>query len=44
MDPGINTEPAEEVLEGCKQINERVVAGADVFDRLRGLAVTLICR
>ena len=40
---GINTEPAKEVLEGCKQINERVVASANVFDRLQALAVTRIC-
>jgi hypothetical protein len=33
-DPGINAESAEEVLEGRKQINKRVVARINVFDRL----------
>ena len=36
-DLGINPKPAEEALERRKQINQRVIAGADVFDRLRGL-------
>ena len=43
-DPGIDTEPAEEVLEGRKQIDERVVTSADVFDRLWDLDVTMIFR
>ena len=33
-DPGIDTKPAEKVLEGRKQINECVVAITSVFDRL----------
>ena len=33
-DPGIDAKSAEEVLEGRKQINERVVARINVFDRL----------
>ena len=36
-DLGINPKPAEEALERRKQINQRVIAGADVFDRLREL-------
>ena len=38
-DPGINTKSAEEVFERRKQINERVVARTDIFDRLRNLDV-----
>jgi hypothetical protein len=33
-DPGIDTESAEKVLEGRKQIDEGVITSADVFDRL----------
>lgn len=43
-DPGINAKSAEEILEGRKQIYERVIARTDVFDRLRDLDVTEICR
>ena len=43
-DPGINAQSAEEVLEGREQIEECVITGTDVFDRLRDLDVTEICR
>jgi hypothetical protein len=43
-DPGINTKSAEEVLEGCKQIDKCAVASTNVFDRLRDLDVREICR
>jgi hypothetical protein len=43
-DPDINAKSAEEVLEGRKQIEECVITGTDVFDRLRDLDVTEICR
>ena len=43
-DPGIYAQSAEEVLEGRKQIEECVITGTDVFDRLRYLDVTEICR
>ena len=33
-DPGIDTKPAEETLEGRKQIDERVITSTDIFDRL----------
>jgi hypothetical protein len=44
-DPGIDTEPAKTVLEGHKQIDKCVIAGAHVFDRLWewDLNVTNIC-
>jgi hypothetical protein len=34
-DPGINAKSAEEVLEGRKQIEECLVARANIFDHLR---------
>jgi hypothetical protein len=43
-DLGINTKSAEEVLERREQVGERVVASANVFDRLRDLDVREICR
>ena len=43
-DPGVNAKSAEEVLEGRKQIEEYVITGTDVFDRLRDLDVTEVCR
>jgi hypothetical protein len=43
-DPGINAKSADEVIEGRKQIYERVVARINVFDRLWDLDVTEICR
>ena len=43
-DPGVNSKSAEEVLERRKQIDERVITGTDVFDRLRDLNVTVIFR
>ena len=43
-DLGINTESAEELVEGREQIYEGVVTRANVFDRLRDSDVTEICR
>ena len=45
-DPDINTKSAEEVLEGRKHKNERVVASTNIFDCLRDfrLDVTKICK
>ena len=34
-DPGINTKPAEKVLERLEQNLERAIASTNVFDRLR---------
>ena len=34
MDPGINTEPAKEVLKGCEKVDQCIVAGMHFFDRL----------
>ena len=39
-DPGIYTKSGEEVLEGRKQIDQCIIASADVFDRLRDPNVT----
>jgi hypothetical protein len=39
-DPGINIKPAEEVLEGRKQIDKRVIASANVFYHLQDSDVT----
>ena len=39
-DPGINAKSAEEVLKGREQIEECVITGTDVFDRLWDLDVT----
>jgi hypothetical protein len=41
-DLGINTESAEELVEGREQIYERVVTRTNIFDRLRD--VTEMCR
>ncbi len=43
-DTGVNTESVNEVLEGCKEVDECVIASVDVFDRLRSLDVTEIFR
>ena len=43
-DPNINTKSAEEVLERLKHNDKSVVAGTDVFDRLRDIDVTEIFR
>jgi hypothetical protein len=43
MNPGIDTEPAEKVLEGRKQIHN-LLTTTDVFDRLWDSDVTVICR
>jgi hypothetical protein len=43
-DPGIDTKSVEKVLEGREQIDECVVARVDVFDHLKDLHVTHICR
>ena len=42
-DPGINTESAEELVEGREQIYERVITRTNVFDRLRDSDVTEMC-
>ena len=43
-DPNINAKPAEEVLEGRKHNDERVITSTNVFYRLRELYVTEIWR
>jgi hypothetical protein len=43
-DPNINTKSVEKALERSKHNDQGVVASADVFDRLRDLDVTEICR
>ena len=43
-DPDKNPKFAEGALEGLKDNDECVVAGVDVFDRLRNLNVTEICK
>ena len=43
-DPNINIKSAEEVLERPKHNDKCVVAGTDVFDRLRNIDVTEIFR
>ena len=43
-DPDINTKSAEEILEGRKHNDKSVVASANVFNRLRNVGVTEICR
>ena len=42
-DPGINTESAEEVLEGREKVNQCAVAGTHFFDRLGDPDVKKIC-
>ena len=43
-DLGINTESAEELVEGREQIYERVITRTNVIDRLRDSDVTEMCR
>lgn len=43
-DLGINTESAEELVNGDEQIDEGVVTRTNVIDRRRGSDVTEICR
>ena len=42
INPGVDTEPVEEVLEGRKQIHKCVVTSVDVFDRPGDLDVMVI--
>jgi hypothetical protein len=42
-DPGIDTESAEEVLEGGEKVNQCVVASTHFFDRLEKSDVKEIC-
>ena len=42
-DIGINTESAEEVLEGCEKVNQCVVASTDVFHCLGKSDVKEMC-
>ena len=43
-DPAINTESAEEVLEGHEKVDQCVIAGTHFSGRLGGLDVREICR
>jgi hypothetical protein len=43
-DPGINTESAEEVLEGREKVNQCVVASTHFVDRLGEFDVRKMCR
>jgi len=42
-DSCVNTKSAEEVLEGCEQLDKRVVASTTVFHRLQISDVREIC-